>query len=146
MPNHTYLNVIKHTCKAKYAASPTASLQAALDAVGFVPIEVAVALGLDVGLEGVVLCSLTTTYISPVASEETNILPWLSKAIPTGLKQLLGQTELSAFAKMSVVAVVLFVGSTGSPLANAMRDTLYPIGTVRSLITVSDQNPRTMAK
>jgi hypothetical protein len=54
-------------------------------------------------------------------------------AIPTGLKQLLGQTELLEFAKMSAFAVVLFAGATGSPLANVMRDTLYPTGPVRSL-------------
>jgi hypothetical protein len=59
-----------------------------------------------------------------VASDETNILPFPSKAMPTGLKQLFGHTEMLAFAKMSVVAVVLFAGAIGSPLANAMRDTL----------------------
>jgi hypothetical protein len=72
-----------------------------------------------------------------VASEETNILPCSSKAMPTGLKQLLGQTEVSALAKMSVHEVVLFDAAIGSPFAKAMRDTLYPIGAVRSLFGLS---------
>ena len=46
--------------------------------------------------------SFVTTYISPEASELINIRPWLSKAKPTGLKQLSGQAALSAFAKISV--------------------------------------------
>jgi hypothetical protein len=39
---------------ARYAASPTPSLVAALDTVGCIPVEVEVPLGLDVGLEAVV--------------------------------------------------------------------------------------------
>jgi hypothetical protein len=72
-----------------------------------------------------------------VASEETNILPCPSKAILTGLKQLLGQAEVFALAKMSMLAVALFAAAIGSPFAKAMRDTLYPIGTSRSLVVVS---------
>ena len=34
--------------------------------------------------------------------------PWLSKAKPTGLKQLSGQAALLEFAKMSVYDVLLF--------------------------------------
>ena len=116
-PNHVYEDITKDIRSAKYAASPTPSLVAALEAVGELPVEVEVALGIAV-------CSLTTTYISPVASEEMNILPCPSKAIPTGLKQLVGHTESSAFAKISVSALVLCAGATGSPLAKAMRDTL----------------------
>lgn len=59
--------------------------------------------------------SFSTTYISPVASEDTKSRPLLSKAIPTGLKQFWGHTELSALAKMSVVAVLLSGAATGSP-------------------------------
>ena len=116
-PDHVYEDITKDIRSAKYAASPTPSLPAALEAVGELPVEVEVALGIAVW-------SLTTTYISPVASEEMNILPFPSKAIPTGLKQLVGHTESSAFAKISVSALVLFAGATGSPLAKAMRDTL----------------------
>lgn len=46
--------------------------------------------------------SFVTTYISPLASELINMRPWLSKAKPTGLKQLFGQAALFALAKMSV--------------------------------------------
>ena len=112
-PDHVYEDITKDIRSAKYAASPTPSLPAALDAVGKLPVEVEVA-----------VWSLTTTYISPVASEEMNILPFPSKAIPTGLKQLVGHTKSSAFAKISVSALVLFAGATGSPLAKATRDTL----------------------
>ena len=115
--DQVYEDITKDIRSAKYATSPAPSLPAALEAVGELPVEVEVALGIAVW-------SLTTTYISPVASEEMNILPCPSKAIPTGLKQLVGHTESSAFAKISVSALVLFAGATGSPLAKAMRDTL----------------------
>lgn len=131
------LDIIKHIRKVRYVACGTPNLEAALDAVGCVPVEVALDLA---------PWSLTRTYISPVASEETNIRPCLSNAIPTGLKQLLGQTELSALAKMSTVAVVLLAGATGSPLANAIRDTLYPIGIVRSLSDVSNEIARSRVR
>jgi hypothetical protein len=116
-PDHVYEDITKDIRSAKHAASPTPSLPAAPEAVGELPVEVEVALG-------VAVWSLTTTYISPVASEEMNILPFPSKAMPTGLKQLVGHTESSAFAKTSVSALVLFAGATGSPLAKAIRDTL----------------------
>ena len=110
-------DITKDMRSAKYSANPAWSLPVALEAVGELPVEVEVALG-------VAAWSLTTTYISPVASEEINILPFPSKAMPTGLKQLVGHTESSAFAKISVSALVLFAGATGSPLAKAIRDTL----------------------
>jgi hypothetical protein len=118
--NHVYEDtedITKDIRSAKYVASPTWSLPVALEAVGELPVEVEVALG-------VAAWSLTITYISPVASEEINILPFPSKAMPTGLKQLVGHTESSVFAKISVSALVPFAGATGSPLAKAIRDTL----------------------
>lgn len=68
--------------------------------------------------------SFSTTYISPVASEDTKSRPLLSKAIPTGLKQFCGHTELSTLAKMSVTAVLLSGAAKGSPSWNGMTDSL----------------------
>jgi hypothetical protein len=68
--------------------------------------------------------SRITTYISPVASELKKSRPCLSKAIPTGLKQLLGHTQSLALAKMSVVEVLLSEAATGSPLRNGITESL----------------------
>jgi len=68
--------------------------------------------------------SFSMTYISPVASEDTKSRPLLSKAIPTGLKQFCGHTELSTLAKMSVTAVLLSGAANGSPFRNGMTDSL----------------------
>lgn len=65
-----------------------------------------------------------TTYISPVESEDMKSLPELSHASPTGRKQPSGQTLLLAFETMSIAAVELFAGSSGSPLANSTKDNL----------------------
>ena len=68
--------------------------------------------------------AFSTTYISPVASELTKSRPWLSNAIPTGLKQLWGHSELSAFQKISVTAVSLSGAATGSPSWKGSTDSL----------------------
>ena len=62
-----------------------------------------------------------TTYISPVVSELMNRRPSLSQAKPTGLKQTsLVHEVTSAFERMSMAAVLLVLGSTGSPFSNSM--------------------------
>ena len=71
---------------------------------------------LDVPVDGVPSeDAFSTTYISPVASELTKSRPWLSNVIPTGLKHFWGQTELSAFQRTSVTAVLLSGAAIGSP-------------------------------
>lgn len=68
--------------------------------------------------------SRSITYISPVASEATKSRPLLSKAIPTGRRQFCGHAALSAFPKISVVAVLLSDAATGSPFAKGILDSL----------------------
>ena len=85
---------------------------------------------------------LIKTYISPVESLLMNRRPWLSSSSPTGLKQLLGHCELSAFVMISVVEVKLSDGATGEPFSNAIVTTLYPVGLVRSLSILSATDVR----
>lgn len=68
--------------------------------------------------------SLAITYISPVASEDMNNLPCWSKARPTGRKHLSRHALLSALAKMSMAAVVLLAGATGSPFLKGTMESL----------------------
>jgi hypothetical protein len=66
-----------------------------------------------------------------------NRRPLESSSSPTGLKQLPGHCELSAFAIMFVVEARLSDCATGEPFSNAMVTTLYPTGSVRSLYHLS---------
>jgi len=76
---------------------------------------------------------LLTMKISPVESLLMYSLPLLSHASPTGRKHPSGHFERSGLDIMSMAAEVLFLGSVGKPLANLITESLYPMGSERSL-------------
>jgi hypothetical protein len=54
-----------------------------------------------------------------VLSEDTKSRPWLSKAIPTGLKQLFGHRVVSTFVTTSVAAFWAVASAAGCPFEKA---------------------------